>query len=65
MAASGLTMVHFWLHTVGSVILIVMLGGLLNGNISEASMVPLAPIAEIGILLGILCFALNLWQNGK
>jgi len=65
MAASGLAGLHFWLHTAGSLVLIVMLGGMLNGNISEASMVPLAPIAEVGILLGILCFVLNLWQNGK
>lgn len=65
MAASGLATIHFWLHTVGSIVLLIMLGGLLTGRISEAAMVPVAPIAEVAILVGIICFVLNLLPNGK
>jgi hypothetical protein len=65
MAASGLSKVHFWLHAIGAAVLLVMLFGLLSGRISEAGMTPVAPIAEFAILIGIICFAWNLLQNGK
>lgn len=64
MAASTLSVVHFWLHAIGAVILLIMLYLLLSGKITEAGMVPVAPIAEFAILLGILCFGFNLLRNG-
>lgn len=65
MASHVLAKVHFWLHLVGSIVLLVMLYLLLAGRITEAGMVPLAPISEVAILLGIILFGWNLWQNGK
>ena len=65
MAASGLAKVHFWLHQVGTLVLLVMLFLLFTGRISEAAMVPLAPILEVAILVGALCFAWNLYRNAR
>lgn len=62
---SRLAQVHFWLHLVGGVVLLVMLGLLLTGRISEAGMVPVAPLAELAILLGVLIFAWNVWQHAR
>lgn len=62
---SQLARVHFWLHLVGGLVLLVMLGLLLTGRISEAGMVPVAPLAELAILLGVLIFAWNVWQHAR
>ncbi len=64
MAESNLARVHFWLHALGAAVLLVMLFLLLSARITEAGMVPIAPIAELMILLGILCFGWNLLRNG-
>lgn len=56
MAVGRLPQVHFWLHEVGVLILMVMLFMLLTGRISEASMAPLAPISEALIILGTALF---------
>ena len=65
MAASSLARIHFWLHSVGSLGVAVMLFLLLSRRITEAGMVPVAPLAEATVLVGILCFAWNLLQRGK
>ena len=65
MAASRLSTVHFWLHVVGAAVLVVMLYLLLSRSITAAVMVPVAPIAEFLVLIGILCFGWNLLQNGR
>ena len=65
MAAQRLARVHFWLHLVGGGVLLAMLFLMMSGNISEAAMFPLAPIAEVAVLLGLLCFVFNLWRNGR
>ena len=65
MAASGLARVHFWLHTVSALVLLIMLALLFTGRIAEEAMAPLAPLAEVGIMLGILTFLWNVWQNAK
>ncbi|NEY90404.1 hypothetical protein [Tabrizicola oligotrophica] len=54
---------HFWLHLVGSVVLLTMLALLLTGRITEAGMFPLAPIAELAILLGVISFVVNVWRH--
>lgn len=54
---------HFWLHQIGALILLAMLGLLFSGKIAEAAMVPIAPIAELMVLLGTGAFAFNLWKN--
>jgi hypothetical protein len=63
MAGTVLGRAHFWLHQAGALGLLVMLWLLLSGRIGEAGMVPVAPIAQLLVLLGILAFAVNLWRN--
>lgn len=59
MGDSKLAGYHFWLHIVPSLVLLVMLFLLLNGTITEAGMVPIAPVAELLILAGVLLFLTN------
>lgn len=61
--ASGLGRAHFWLHQIGSIVLLVMLLMLFSGNIGEEAMFPIAPIAELAVLLGVVCFAVNMWRH--
>ena len=65
MAATRLAQVHFWLHLAGSLVLLVMLFLLLSGRVTEAAMVPLAPLSELAVLLGVLIFVYNLWRNAR
>lgn len=65
MADGRLALVHFLLHLVGSLVLLVMLYMLVTARITEASMVPLAPIAEVLILLGVVVFLWNAFRNAK
>ncbi len=65
MAGSGLAPVHFWLYQVATLVLMVMLVLLFTGRITEAAMVPLAPTAELAILVGVLCFSWNLYRNAR
>ena len=62
---SSLARLHFWLHLGGSVILLVMLYLLFSGRIEDESMFPLAAIAEIAILLGVILYAYNVLKNLK
>ncbi|MBS0565620.1 MAG: hypothetical protein JSR87_14465 [Proteobacteria bacterium] len=63
--ASVLARVHFWLHQAGTLVLTVMLVLLFSGRISEAQMVPLAPVAEVVILVGLLCFAWIMFRRAR
>lgn len=65
MASGRLASTHFWLHLVGAGILNVLLFLLLTKVITEAAMVPLAPISELLVLLGVLAFGWNVLQNAK
>lgn len=65
MGASRLASLHFWLHVVAGVVLLLMLFLLLAGRIAETAMFPLAPIAELAILLGVVLFLVNAWQNAR
>lgn len=60
---SALARAHFWLHLVGGLALLVLLGLLLTGRITEAAMFPVAPLAELAILLGVLSFVFNVWRH--
>lgn len=62
---SGLARIHFWLHLGGTIILLIMLYLLFSGRIAEESMFPLAPIAEIAVLAGIVIYAYNVLKNLK
>ena len=63
MEASRLATYHFWLHLVGAIVVNVMLLLFLGGRISEAAMAPIAPLAELAVLIGVLLFFFNVWKN--
>ena len=62
---SKLAMVHFWLHLIGSLILLAMLYMLFTGRIAEEAMFPLAPICELAIIAGVAIFALNMFRHAR
>lgn len=65
MAEATLGRVHFWLYQIGAVILLVMLYLYLSGRITEAGMVPLAPLAEGAIWVSVAVFGFNFLKNGR
>lgn len=64
MAATALAKVHFWLHLVGGLVLLVLLFLLMSGRIAEEAMFPAAPLAEVLVFAGLLTFVYNLVRNG-
>ena len=60
---NGLARAHFWLHQVGTFVLVVMLALLLTGRIAEQAMFPIAPLAEVLVLLGLVAFATNVFRK--
>ena len=60
---SPLARAHFWLHLAGSLVLLVMLWSLLAGQITEAAMFPIAPLAELLVMLGLIAFAVNVFRG--
>lgn len=65
MTEGRLATIHFWLHFVGAVLLNVMIFLKFSEIISEAAMVPLAPISEALVLVGVLTFSWNVFQNAR
>jgi len=65
MAEGRLASIHFWLHLVGAVAVNLLLFLMLSQIITEAAMVPLAPISELLVLLGVLTFGWNVLKNAK
>lgn len=65
MAETRLATMHFWLHQIGSIVLVSMLFLLLSGRITDASMVPFAPISELLVVVGTLIFAWNVFRNAN
>jgi len=65
MTTGRLAGIHFWLHLVGAAVVNLLLFLMLLQVITEAAMVPLAPISEFLVLLGVLAFGWNLMQNAK
>lgn len=63
MGAGSLARIHFWLHFAGALLIGVLLFLLLSGRITEAAMFPLAPIAELLLLLGVLIFGWNVVKH--
>ena len=63
MGASRLATYHFWLHLIGAVVVNSMLLLFLGGRISEAGMVPIAPLSELAIVIGAVLFFFNAWKN--
>ena len=66
MAASRLAPVHFWLHSVGTLVAMVMLYLFFAGSIAEdASIGILIPISTGLVIIGTALFGWNLLQNAK
>jgi hypothetical protein len=65
MAAERLASAHFWLHFVGAVMVNLLVFLLLAQIITEAAMVPFAPISEFLVLLGVLAFSWNVVKNAN
>lgn len=64
-ANTRLALAHFWLHQVGTAVLLSLLFLLLTGQVTEAAMVPLAPITEVAVLIGLVLFSVNVWRHTK
>jgi hypothetical protein len=65
MTDGRLASTHFLLHLVGAIVLNTLLFLMQAQVISEAAMVPLAPIAELCVLLGVLAFGWNVLKNAN
>lgn len=65
MGSSGLATIHFWLHQVGTLVIVGLLTLLLMGKIPETAMFPAAPISEALVFLGVAIFGWNLYSNGR
>lgn len=63
MAAGRMASIHFWLHFVGAIMVNLLVFLLLAEFITEAAMVPIAPISELLVLLGVLAFGWNVLRN--
>ncbi len=64
-STSRLATAHFWLHQIGALVLLTMLVLLFTNQITEAAMTPVAPLAEVIILVGVLCFFLNVVRYAR
>lgn len=54
---------QFWLHQVGALVLLVGLYCLMTGRMLPGLPVPIMPIAELAVLLSILCWVANLLRG--
>lgn len=52
MAEGTLPKVHFWLHQVGALLLLLGLFAMMTGQVAEATIGPVFPVLEGAILLG-------------
>ena len=64
-AQTALAKAHFWLFQIGAAILAIMLVLLFSGRLMEEQMVPLAPLAELLVLLGVVAFTINVWRHSR
>ena len=65
MLEGKLATIHFWLHVVGAIVVNLMVFLLLTDIITEAAMAPIAPIAELLVLIGTVIFAWNVLRNAN
>ncbi|HEX9857762.1 MAG TPA: hypothetical protein VGA75_05350 [Paracoccaceae bacterium] len=65
LAGSALATTHFWLHQIGALVLLVALFLEMSGQVAEASLGPVVPVAIVTVLLGMLTFAWNVFRNAR
>jgi hypothetical protein len=63
MANGRLARIHFWLHLLGAILVNLLVFLLLAQIITEAAMVPMAPISELLVLIGVIIFGWNVLRN--
>jgi len=59
-STTRLARMHFWLHNLGLPVFMVGLGLMLSGR---ATMPPVIAGGAIALLVGLACFAINLWRR--
>ena len=57
-----LAKIHFWLHNIGLPIFMLGLALMLTGH---DSLPVILPIGALSLLVGLVCFSLNVWLNVK
>lgn len=62
LATTRLAQAHFWLHNVGTPVLLAAVAFIHSGGSVEIAG-PIAGISSIVTLIGIVCFAANLWRG--
>lgn len=62
LAGSTLATVHFWLHQIGVLVLLVGLFLLMSGMVGEGIGI-IFPVAEVTVLVGVLCWAINVFKH--
>ena len=62
LAETSLARVHFWLHNIGTPLMLLGVGMLYSGGPEEIA-APLAGIFSVVTMLGIFAFCLNLWRG--
>jgi cbb3-type cytochrome oxidase subunit 1 len=65
LADGFLAKAHFWLHQIGTLILLVALYLMMSGTVAAESIGFIFPITEILVLLGALCWAINVFGNTR
>jgi len=65
MGEAGLGRLHFWLHSIGSLGVIIMIFLLESERITEVQMAPAAPFSELLVVLGVAAFGLNIFKNAN
>lgn len=62
LAGGILAMLHFWLHQIGVLVLLVGLFLLMSGMVGEGIGI-IFPVAELAVLVGAVCWAVNLFKT--
>lgn len=63
LAGNALARVHFWLHQVGGLVMLVALFLMMSGQIPESTAAMVLPVAEIVTFLGMIAWAVNVFRN--
>ena len=63
LAVNMLARVHFWLHQVGALVLLIGLFLMMSGQMPESTAAMILPVAEVVVLLGMIAWAINIFRN--
>ncbi|MGV8985112.1 MAG: hypothetical protein ACOH2H_02360 [Cypionkella sp.] len=63
LAANMLAKVHFWLHQLGALVLLIGLFLMFSGQMPESTAAIVMPISEVTVFLGMIAWAINVFRN--